>query len=189
MTALNTPIHIESGPSAGSIPQAVERLRSTYESGVTRDLNWRRAQIEGVLAFAKDHTDELLATMHSDLGRPSVEGWIADLGPTITEAQYVLKRFRKWASPRRSKLPLAAQPGSARIVPEPLGVALIISPWNYPINLVLEPLVVAFAAGNVAATKPSEFSPETSGYIARNLPKYLDNDAFAIFEGGADVST
>lgn len=189
MTALNAPIHIESGPSAGSIPQAVERLRSTFESGVTRDLDWRQAQVEGVLAFAKDHTDELLATMHADLGRPSVEGWIADVGPTITEAQHVLKRFRKWASPRRSKLPLVAQPGSARIVPEPLGVALIISPWNYPVNLILEPLVAAFAAGNAAVTKPSEFSPETSGYIARHLPKYLDDGAFAIFEGGADVST
>lgn len=189
MTAISSPVHVESGPSAGSVPQAIERLRTTFESGVTRSLDWREAQINGILSFAKDHESALLDAMHADLGRPTVEGWIADLGPTITEAQYIRKRFRKWASPRRSRLPLVAQPGSARILPEPLGVALIISPWNYPVNLILEPMVAAFAAGNAVVAKPSELSPETSGLIARDLPKYLDDGAFAIFEGGPDVST
>lgn len=189
MTSLNSPVYVESGPSAGSVAQAVERVRARYESGVTRDLDWREAQINGVITFAKEHTDQLLDAMHADLGRPSMEGWIADIGPTITEAQYVRKRFRKWASPRRAKLPVTLLPGSARIAPEPLGVALIISPWNYPVNLILEPLVAAFAAGNVCVCKPSEFSPSTSGYIARHLPRYLDDGAFAVFEGGAEVAT
>lgn len=189
MTALNAPVHVESGPSAGSIPLAVKRLRATFTSGRTRSLDWRERQIEGVITFAKEHDGQLVDAMREDLGRPPLEGWIADLGPTIAEAQYIKKRFRKWASPRRKRLPLVAQPGSARVVPEPLGVALIIAPWNYPVNLVFEPLVAAFAAGNAAVVKPSELSPATSGYIARNLPRYLDDDAFAIFEGGPDVST
>lgn len=189
MTAMNPPVHVESGPAAGSIAQAVDRLRATFSSGRTRSLDWRERQLDGVITFAKEHDDQLLDAMHADLGRPAVEGWIADVGPSITEAQYVKKRFRKWAAPRRKRLPLTSQPGSARIMPEPLGVALIIAPWNYPVNLVLEPLAAAFAAGNAAVVKPSELSPETSGYIARHLPKYLDNDAFAVFEGGADVST
>lgn len=189
MTALHAPVHVESGPFAGSVPQVMERLRASFGSGVTRSLDWRESQIDGVIAFAKDHTNELLDTMFADLGRPRVEGWTADLGSTISEAQYLRKHFRKWAAPRRSRLPLPILPGSARIMPEPLGVALIISPWNYPVNLLLAPLAAAFAAGNVAVTKPSELSPATSSYIARHLPKYLDGGSFSIFEGGPEVAT
>jgi len=187
MAALTTsPISENTNPL---ISATMERLRSTYESGATRSLDWREAQIDGVIRFAKDHTEGLLEAMQSDLGRPQTEGWIADVGATISEAEYVKKRFRKWASPRRAKLPLVLQPGSARIVPEPLGVALIISPWNYPVNLVLEPMVAAFAAGNVVVAKPSELSPATSGLIAQHLPSYVDDGALAIFEGGPEVST
>jgi len=187
MAAVTTsPISDNTNPM---ISTAVERLRATYESGATRSLDWREAQIDGVIRFAKDHTEGLLEAIQSDLGRPHTEGWIADVGAAISEAKYVKKRFRKWASPRRAKLPLVVQPGSARIVPEPLGVALIISPWNYPVNLVLEPMVAAFAAGNVVVAKPSELSPATSGLIAKHLPSYLDDGAVAIFEGGPEVST
>lgn len=175
--------------TTSSIPETVSHLRATFDSGVTRSLDWREAQIDGLLRFVKGHSEGLLDAMQADLGRPRIEGWLADLGPAILEAEYIKKRFRKWASHRRAKLPLIIQPGSARIVPEPLGVALIISPWNYPVNLVLEPLVAALAAGNVAAMKPSELSPETSRLISSKLPEYLDDGAVAFFEGGPDVST
>jgi aldehyde dehydrogenase (NAD+) len=174
------------GPEIGA---TVARLRSTYESGKTRSLDWREAQLDGVIGFLDDHTDDLLAAMNTDLGRHEVEAWAGDIGPSLTEAKYIKKRFRKWASPRSIKVPLVAQPGRGRIVPEPLGVALIISPWNYPVNLLLEPMVAAFAAGNAVVAKPSELSPATSGLIARALPAYLDQDAFAILEGGPEVST
>ena len=167
----------------------VDRLRSTVLDGTTRSLDWRETQLDGVIAFAKDHTDALIAAMNEDLGRPEIEGWLADVGSSITEAQHVRKNFRKWAKPRRAKIPIVAQPGSAKVIPEPLGVALIIAPWNYPVNLVLEPLVAAIAAGNAVVVKPSELAPATSGLIARELPKYLDERAFAIIEGGIETST
>lgn len=171
------------------IESTVARLRETVLAGTTRSLNWREAQLDGVIAFAKDHTDALLAAMAEDLGRPEIEGWVADVGSSITEAEHVRKNFRKWAKPRRSKLPLFTQPATAKVIPEPLGVALIIAPWNYPVNLVLEPLVAALAAGNAVVLKPSELAPATSGLIARELPNYLDERAFAIFEGGVETST
>ena len=184
---------LESTPDIDSqtldIRAALTRLRDAYETGTTRSLDWREAQLDGVIRFAKDHTEALLDAMASDLGRPNIEGWIADVGASISEAEHVKKHFRKWASPRRAKISLVTRPGSARIIPEPLGVALIICPWNYPVNLVLEPLVAAFAAGNAVVVKPSEISPATSSLIASELPKYLDHDGFAIFEGGVETST
>lgn len=177
------------GSTTRSISDSVSRLRATFDSGVTRSLDWREAQIDGVIRFSEEHSGGLLDAMQSDLGRPRAEGWLADLAPTVVEAKYIKKHFRKWASPRRAKLPLVLLPGSARIIPEPLGVALIISPWNYPVNLVLEPLVAALAAGNVAACKPSELAPATSHLIATELPAYLDDGAIAFFEGGPEVST
>jgi aldehyde dehydrogenase (NAD+) len=171
------------------IAHALDRLRATVEAGTTRSLDWREAQIDAVIRFAKHHTDDLLEAMRSDLGRPEMEGWGTDIGPTIAEAEYVKKRFRKWAAPRKVAVSLVAQPGTARIMPEPLGVALIIAPWNYPLNLVLEPMIAAFAAGNAVIAKPSEHAPATAGLMASHLPRFLDTDAFAIFEGGPEVST
>ena len=171
------------------IPTELDRLRRTVRQGVTRPIEWREAQLDGIIRFAKEHTDALIDAMEADLGRPRIEGWLADVSSAITEAEYVRKHVAKWAKPRRTKLPLNALPGSARVVPEPLGVALIISPWNYPVNLVLEPMTAALAAGNAVALKPSELAPATSSLIARVLPRYLDERAFTVFEGGVDVST
>ncbi len=171
------------------IAEELTRLRATFASGLTRNIDWRVAQIDGLIRFAHDNTETLIEAISEDLGRPSIEGWLADISSSITGAEYVKSRVRKWAKPRRRKIPLNAQPGSAKIMPEPLGLSLIIAPWNYPVNLVLEPLVASLAAGNVVAVKPSEVSPATTGLIASVLPNYLDERAIAIFEGDADVST
>ena len=171
------------------ITNDLNRLRTTFRSGVTRSVDWRIAQIDGLIRFAKDHTDSLLEAMAADLGRPALEGWTADISTSINGAEHVKSKVRKWAKPRRTKLPLVTQPAKAKVMAEPLGLSLIIAPWNYPVNLVLEPLVASFAAGNVVAVKPSEVSPNTTGVIARELPKYVDPRALEIFEGDAAVST
>lgn len=171
------------------IDSGLDRLRTAVDNRTTRSLDWREDQLAGIIEFARDHSDALLDAMHSDLGRPRTEGWGADVGAAISETEYIKKRFRKWAAPRRARVSLIAQPGSARIMPEPLGVALIISPWNYPVNLVLEPMAAAFAAGNAVVLKPSELSPATSAIISDALPGYLDPGGFAVFPGGPDVAT
>lgn len=171
------------------IETELARLSNTFAAGVTRSVAWRKGQINGLIRFAKDNTDALIDAMASDLGRPPIEGWTADISSSIAGAEYVASRVGKWAKPRRRRLPVVTQPGSAKVIPEPLGLSLVIAPWNYPVNLVLEPLVASFAAGNVVAVKPSEVSSATSAVIAKHLPKYVDERALAIFEGDADVST
>ena len=172
-----------------AIGATIERLRSTVRSGESRTFEWRDRQLDGIARFCKENTKQLTKAMAEDLGRPELEAWIADIGPSISEAEYLKKNYRKWAAPRKVSVSLAVQPARAEVLPEPLGVALVIAPWNYPVNLVLEPMAAAFAAGNTVVLKPSEVSPATSGFIASRLPHYVDTNALAIYEGGVDVST
>ena len=94
-----------------------------------------------------------------------------------------------WMRPHHVHVPVVLQPARAKILPEPLGVALVIAPWNYPIQLLLLPMASAIAAGNTVAGKPSELAPATSAVVARLIPSYLDPDAVAIVEGGVEEAT
>jgi len=164
-------------------------LRATFASGRTRDMPWRRDQIRGLLAMLSEHESELVAALGQDLGRPVTEAFGADIGVARFHIRHVLKHFEDWAKPSKVFPGLLSLPGSARVVPEPLGVALVISPWNYPIQLLVEPMAAAFAAGNCVVAKPSELSPACTAAMARLLPKYLDCDAMVVIDGGVPETT
>jgi aldehyde dehydrogenase (NAD+) len=100
------------------------------------------------------------------------------------EVRLALKKLAKWTRPERVATPIHLRPARSRIVREPLGVVLIIGPWNYPVQLLLGPLVGAIAAGNCAVLKPSEIAAHTSGVLAKLVRRYLDPECFAVFEGG-----
>lgn len=168
-----------------SAESVVHRLRATFETGRTRPMRWRRDQLVALQRLLSEEEEVFVAALNEDLGRPPTEAWLADLAPVATEASYAAKHLRKWMRPRRVGVPLAARPARARIIPEPLGVTLIIGPWNYPVFLALSPLVGALAAGNCAIVKPSEHTPAVSAALKRLLPRYLDPDAVAVVEGGA----
>jgi aldehyde dehydrogenase (NAD+) len=105
------------------------------------------------------------------------------------ESKYARKHLRNWMRHTSVRTPMMAQPGRSYIEPEPKGVVLIIAPWNYPLSMVVAPLVGAVAAGNCAAMKPSEITTHTSTALAAILPRYLDKDAFAVVEGGVPETT
>ena len=174
------PIPATPGLDAGAL---AARLRVTFASGRTRPLEWRRAQLQALRTALIEREPELLDALAGDLGKPPLEAWATDIGFVINEIDHVLKHLRRWTRPTRVRTPLATKPAQARVVREPLGVVLIISPWNYPVQLTLAPLIGAIAAGNVAVVKPSELAPRTSGVLARLLGEYLDTDAIAVVEG------
>ena len=179
----------ESDRSAGrSIPDTVAQLRATYRGGRTRPAAWRVAQLEAIIRMLAEREKEFADALGQDLGRSAVEAWLADLAPVTAEAKFALKNLRKWMKPTRVKMPISVQPGKAWVQPEPLGVVLIIGPWNYPVHLVLAPLVGAIAAGNCAVLKPSENTPACSALLARLTPEYLDSEAVAVVEGAADAT-
>jgi aldehyde dehydrogenase (NAD+) len=172
----------------GDVSSLVEQLHKTFDSGITRPLEWRQRQLDGIVSFLDAHSAALEAAMKSDLGRPTVEAWAADIGATAAEVKYLRKHVGSWMKPQRQHLPLTAQPASGSIVAEPLGTALVIAPWNYPVQLTISPLAAALAAGNTVALKPSELSPATSDLITVELPKFLDADAVTIFNGGPELA-
>ena len=170
------------------IPAVVARLRETFRSGRTRPLEWRLGQLEALERLLTERERDFVAAVVADLGRNEVDAWLADVAPVISESKYARKHLRSWTRPQRTKLPLAAQPGKAWVQWEPLGVAGIIGPWNYPVFLLLSPLVGAIAAGNVSVIKPSEHTPAVSALLAQLLPQYLDPDTVAVVEGAAAES-
>jgi len=178
-------------PQVGESPalEAMMRdLRATYAAGRTRSLGWRLRQLEGIERLVEECEPEIAEALASDLGRPAVEAWLADLASTAAEAAFARRHLRRWMRPRRVLLPANQLPGWGKVELEPRGVVLVIGPWNYPVYLCLSPLVAAVAAGNCAVVKPSELAPATSALLARLIPKYLDPEAVKVVEGDAAVT-
>ena len=184
MTVQITPDHATDGPAAG----VLTAVRTAVNTGRTRSVAWRAAQLRGIERLCEERESEICAALTEDLGRPAFEGWLADVGSTKAEAAYARKHLRQWMRPRRVGLPVAQLPGRAWVQYDPLGVVLIIGPWNYPFYLCMAPLVAAVAAGNAAVIKPSELAPATSALLARVVPRYLDPEAVRVVEGAAEVT-
>src|SRR5690606_37313653 len=178
-----------SPPAAIDAPTLNKTLRETFASGRTRPLEWRKAQIAGLRRMMDEADEELCAALAEDLGRPPMEAFAADIGHAKGELRHIGKLMAGWMRPTKVVFPMTAAPARARVPPEPLGVALIIPPWNYPIQLLVEPMAAALAAGNCVLAKPSELAPATAATLARLIPQYLDDDAVAVVEGGVPETT
>ena len=175
--------------SDAAIATRVTGLRYAYDQGITREESWRRRQLLALKRMLTEREADFEQALLADLGKPAFEAQLTELGFLVTEIDHTLAKLSKWMRPRRVATPLALQPASAHVVPEPLGVVLILAPWNYPLMLALSPLVGALAAGNAAVVKPSELAPNTSQTLALLLPEYLDRRAVAVIEGGVPETT
>jgi aldehyde dehydrogenase (NAD+) len=172
-----------------TIPAAVARLRASFDSGRTRPLEYRQEQLAGLARFLKERESEIESAIHQDLGRPSIEIYASESALVASELALTRKKLRSWAKPQRVPTSLVGQPGTSRIYHDPLGVVLIIGPWNYPLQLVLAPLVGAIAAGNCAIVKPSEVAPTISTLLATRLLEYVDSECVRVIQGGVDETT
>ena len=173
----------------GSIPAQVAAVRKAYETGRTRPLAWRREQLKSLMRMLSEREAEFAEALRRDLGKNPLEAYLTEISITRAEAAHALKHLNDWTRSTKVPVPLGLQPASARTEPQPLGVVLIIAPWNYPVQLLLGPLVGALAAGNAVVLKPSELAPATSETMARLVPEYLDARAVAVVEGGVVETT
>jgi len=172
-------------------PYAVSLLRelqAVYTSGRTRSVEWRRKQLDALWRFLVERESDILAALAADVGKPEHEAWFTEVSYLRHEISYALRHLEKWVRPRHVWTPLVYQPASSYVVPEPCGVVLVLSAWNYPMQLALAPVIAAIAAGNCLVLKPSEQAPVTSTLLATALPAYLDRDTVRVVEGGADVA-
>ncbi|SDH26307.1 aldehyde dehydrogenase (NAD+) [Leifsonia sp. 98AMF] len=169
--------------------RTVDELRSAFERGVTKPLAWRLDQLRALRRMLTDRSAEFEDALLADLAKSPTESQIAELGFVVGEIDHTLKHLRRWLRPRRVSVPGALLPARASTMLEPVGVVLVIAPWNYPVQLLLAPLVGALAAGNAVVLKPSELAPATSAAMARLIPQYLDPRAVAVVEGGVEDTT
>ncbi|KAL8227234.1 hypothetical protein R6Q57_017066 [Mikania cordata] len=169
------------------LEEDLKELRQVFNSGKTKESSWRISQLKGLLHILEDKETDIFMALKQDLGKHHVEAYRDEIGTVVKSVNNVLGNLKKWMSPKKTRLPIAAFPSAASLVPEPLGVVLIISSWNFPIGLSLEPLIGALAAGNAVVLKPSELAPTCSSLLAATIRDYLDNSAVKVVEGGSDV--
>lgn len=164
------------------------KMRDYFASGATRPLAFRRQQLQRFHDCLLAHEQAINEALYQDLHKSPEEVWVSETGLVIAEIKLALKKLDEWARPVRVRTNLLNLPSSSRIMPEPLGVVLIIAPWNYPLELLLGPLVGAIAAGNTVVLKPSEFTPATAALMKKIIEEVFDPSYVWLIEGdGATV--
>jgi aldehyde dehydrogenase (NAD+) len=175
-----------SPPDFGAL---VSRHRSYFRSGATRSREWRAGQLTALRAMMKDQAENFYAALWTDLRRNRVDADWSDVKYISSEAKHALAHLDAWMKPVPVSAPLVLAPSDTQVQFDPLGVALIIGTWNYPVMLTLSPLIAAISGGNVAVIKPSEVAAATAGVIAQRIPEYLDVNAFSVVLGAVPETT
>jgi aldehyde dehydrogenase (NAD+) len=167
-------------------------LHARLASGVkpnSRGYDWRIAQLKALRRMLKENEPKILEALWKDLHKPAFECIATEHGLVLSEIEHALKHLHGWMKPQKSFAPIYNQPGRCEVRFDSRGLVLIIGAWNYPVQLLLAPLVAAIAAGNSAILKPSEMTVATAALIGDLVPKYLDQDSFGVVEGGPEESS
>jgi aldehyde dehydrogenase (NAD+) len=166
----------------------VQRQRAFFQSGMTRPVEFRCSQLHKLRDALLANEPALLAALHADLRKSAYAAYSTELGLVLSEIRHDLGCLPTWAKARRRRPPLLVWPARAFVQPEPYGVALILGPWNYPLQLLLSPLVGALAAGNCAVLKPSEFAPHTAAALAQLVSSTFPQEYLAVVQGERAVA-
>ncbi|XP_068620032.1 aldehyde dehydrogenase, dimeric NADP-preferring isoform X2 [Battus philenor] len=188
-TNMNENGSVNSKPAPVNIAEIVEKARETYNSGVTRPIEWRRQQLQNLMRMYTENTNAMVAALAKDLRRCKMEAMLLETEYLINDLKNTLNNLDEWSQPERPSKGMVNILDEVVIYNDPYGVVLVIGAWNYPLQLLLLPMAGAIAAGNVVIIKPSELSEACAKFVAEMVPKYLDNDAVKVVEGGADVAT
>jgi aldehyde dehydrogenase (NAD+) len=170
---------------SASLDRLTQRLRAGFAAS-ERGYQWRMEQLKALKRMLVENDALLCEAMWTDLRKSRFECVATEQGVVLSEIEDALKNLRRWMKPKRVSTPLYNLPGRCEIRHDPLGLALIIGAWNYPINLLLAPLVGAIAGGNAVILKPSELANATAKLIVQLVPKYMDASLIAVVEGGPE---
>ena len=167
-----------------SIQDVLQAQRAYFQSGATLPVSFRRAMLKKLYTAIKTREAEITAALQADLGKPAYESFMCEVGLSLTEITHMLRRVGKYARRHRVRTPLAQFPSRSYTLASPYGNVLIMSPWNYPFLLTIEPLTDAIAAGNTAIVKPSAYSPATSGILRSIIEDCFPPEYVAVVTGG-----
>ncbi len=162
--------------------------RAYFGKGECKDVNFRIAQLKKLYQWICEHEQEIMDALYQDLNKSPFEAYATEIGIVKEEIKYTLKHLRKWAAPKRVRTPITQFPSKSFIYPEPYGVVLIMSPWNYPFQLTIAPLAGAMCAGNCAVVKPSAYSPATARLMAGMIKELFSEEYIAVVEGGREAN-
>ncbi|MDX5438087.1 MAG: aldehyde dehydrogenase family protein, partial [Pontibacter sp.] len=174
--------------NASAIEALLQKQRNFFNAGRTLDVSFRKERLRDLQQAIKRHEQELFDAMYTDFHKPQVEAYATEVGFVELELKLTLNKLSDWAKPKRVKESFINFPSRSYIHSDPYGVALIIGPWNYPFQLLINPLIGAIAAGNCAVIKPSELTPTTSGVVAKMVRENFDEAYIAVVEGGVDTT-
>jgi len=168
--------------------ELVKKQRDYFLEGKTKSLTNRIQALEILREIIKTNEQSLMNALKADLNKSPFESYMSEIGMLLGEISFTLKHLKKWSKPRKVKSTLAQFGSKSIIYPEPYGVTLIISPWNYPFQLAFAPLIGAIAAGNCSILKPSELTPVTSKLLGELISHSFPKDYITVIQGGADTS-
>eukprot|EP00002_Diphylleia_rotans_P006982 TRINITY_DN1644_c0_g1_i1.p1 TRINITY_DN1644_c0_g1~~TRINITY_DN1644_c0_g1_i1.p1 ORF type:complete len:489 (-),score=123.44 TRINITY_DN1644_c0_g1_i1:162-1628(-) len=174
--------------TSATIQQTIARLRSAFDSDKTRPIEWRLSQLDKIEALVKDNREAWKEALRLDLGVSQAFADLIELKAIEGELKEARANIHEWVKEVPYPTPPSGGFAKSFCTPEPYGVVLLISPWNYPLSLILNPLIDAICAGNCVLIKPSEVSVNVTALVAKLLPKYLDPECFAVIEGDAAVT-
>jgi len=168
--------------------QHLQQLKAFFATGATKSYSFRKEALQKLRSALLQHEEDLLQALATDLKKNREESWVTEIGFLHAEISHTLKHLRRWMKPEKVATNLLNLPGRSYVYKEPLGVVLIIGPWNYPLQLLFTPLVGAIGAGDCVVLKPSEFAPATAGVMKQIIEESFPKDYILYVEGnGAEV--
>lgn len=170
------------------ITKIIDSQKDYFKSGKTLKYPYRVDLLRKLRSAIKEFTPEILSALHSDLGKTDFEGYATEVGLVLDETRLAIKNLKRWMKPVRIRTNPVNFGSKSYTYHEPFGVSLIISPWNYPFQLSISPLIGALAAGNCAVLKPSRFAEKTAGVIKKMIGKYFDKRVVSVIEGGSGTN-
>lgn len=171
------------------LQKILDKQREYFKTGETLDVKFRVDTLKRLKQGIIKHQDEISTALKSDLGKGEFEGYMCEIGLVLSELTYMIKHTKKFAKEVRVKTPLSQFPAKSYRKPSPYGNTLIMSPWNYPLLLTIDPLVDSISAGNTAIVKPSAYSPATSEVIGKIIAETFDEKYVAVVTGGRKENT
>lgn len=158
-------------------------MRNFYNSGKTRDYDFRIESLKSLKNEIESNSKEIEEALRKDLGKAPEEAYLTEISIVLDEISYHIKNLKRWARPARIRSGIALFPSRSKIIYEPFGVVFVIAPWNYPFQLLLDPLIGAVSAGNCALLKSSRRAPETSRIVTKIISAAFDMNHVRVFEG------
>lgn len=171
------------------INELVENQKQFFQTRKTFSVDYRIAMLKQLYQSIVAHEDEINAALKTDLGKSATESYMCEVGMTLSELTYQIRHVKKWSKSKTHPTGLANFHAKSFTVCEPYGCVLIMSPWNYPFMLCMEPMVGAIAAGNCCILKPSAYSPATSAIIKKIVNEVFPEEYVAVVEGGRAENT